>query len=135
MNFTSDEINQFKGSSSTPLGYDISQNVLIDLEDIEEEEVVEVKRSKKESADCWQHMTRKKVGVQNGIDIWKACCNYCSKELSWKSSSSMSHLNRHILRSCKGKPVGLDSKQTELTFTSSDSTLSTFVYSHERFRE
>lgn len=135
MDFTSDEINQFKGSSSTPSGNDASQNIPINLEDIEEEEVVEVKRLKKESADCWQHMTRKKVGVQNGVDIWKACCNYCGKELSWKPSSSTSHLNRHILRSCKAKPVGLDPKQTELTFTGSGSTLSTFVYSQERFRE
>lgn len=135
MDFTSDEINQFKGSSSTPLGYDAFQNVPINLKDIEEEEVVEVKRSKKDSAECWQHMTRKKVGVENGVDIWKVCCNYCGKELSWKPNSSISHLNRHILRSCKAKPTDLDPKQIELTFTDSNSTLYTFVYSQERFDE
>lgn len=83
MNFTSDEFNQFKGSSSTPSGYnDASQNVSIDLENIKEEEVLEVKRSKKESLDYWQHMTHKKISIQNGVDIWKACCDYCDKELS-----------------------------------------------------
>ncbi|XP_022850804.1 uncharacterized protein LOC111372653 isoform X2 [Olea europaea var. sylvestris] len=137
MDFTSDEVNQFDGSSSTPSNYDACENVPINLEDIEEEEVqvLETKRSKKESSDCWQHMTRKKIGVQNGVDIWKACCNYCGKELSWKPGSSTTHLNRHVLRSCKAKPADLDSKQTELVFGGSNSTLSTFVYSQERFRE
>lgn len=64
------------------MGYDAFQNVPINLEDIEEEEVVEVKRSKKNYAECWQHMIRKKVGVENEVDIWKACCNYCGKKLS-----------------------------------------------------
>ncbi|CAA3019863.1 zinc finger BED domain-containing RICESLEEPER 2-like [Olea europaea subsp. europaea] len=137
MDFTSDEVNQFDGSSSTPSNYDACQNVLINLEDIEEEEiqVLETKMSKKESSDCWQHMTRKKIGVQNEVDIWKACCNYCGKELSWKPGSSTTHLNRYVLRSCKAKPADLNSKQTELVFGGSDSTLSTFVYSQGRFRE
>lgn len=130
MNFTSEKFNQFKGSSSAPSDYDYaSRNIPIDLENIDEEEVLEIKRSKKESSDCWQHMTIKKVGVQNGVDICKACCNYCGKELNWKPGSSTTHLNRHILRSFKVKPVDLNSKQTELVFDDYCSTLSTFVYS------
>ncbi|XP_022853469.1 uncharacterized protein LOC111374938 [Olea europaea var. sylvestris] len=38
MDFTSDDVNQFGGSSSTPSDYDACQNVPIDLENIEEKE-------------------------------------------------------------------------------------------------
>lgn len=137
MEFNSDEVNQFRGSSSTPSHIDAPENAPIDLDDIQEEEVVEIKRVKKESSDCWQHMTRKKIGVENGVDIWKACCNYCGKEMSWKPGSSTSHLNRHIARTCKARPVA-DPTQPQLVFGGSGpsgSNLSTFVYSQERFRE
>lgn len=79
MNFINDEINQFKDNSNTPGEYDASQKVSIDLEGIKEEEVLDITKRSKKSSDCWQHMTRKKVGDQNRIDIWKACNNYCCK--------------------------------------------------------
>lgn len=44
MDFISDEIDQFLGSSTTPSGHDISQNAPIDFQE-EEKEVMKMKQS------------------------------------------------------------------------------------------